>query len=523
MKKNKILIGVLALSLLPKLSYAAGDIKIYIDDKEIKSDVSAVIEDGRTLVPLRMISEGLGADVNWEGATRGVEISKNNKEPLWIYCDSNIAKVNNNKIMYLEKAPKIINDRTFVPLRFIAESFDLVDKDNYKTAVLWDEGTRSVKIYSDINNTNMSEEDVFLSQLEKIQNILINMSKGLATENNEIEKTNIINKNKERIEKISSEIVVPEKHKVKYTEYKNILNQINPSNINISELNKTYEIISGKEIKIPKKAENKQIVNTKDIDVNAVKFIKNGKDITSPNKIINENGNILIPVDLLAKIRDTFSSYHKIEEGMVVLELGVYDPLFANIYIDKKMYHMPVDSFGMMTYESKFIGDIFYVPMESITHTNKYGYIIKDNIINIYNREHNNGNLKGLLEMQYELYEAYPYNDFINKLDDSLIYNVVSNMGLREKNKLDLNLKLNGGPEVDKKVGEFLKIRKEMANRQANTDILWMDGYNHSDIEQSTYAKNIVNKNLWDLPEKYKQLEKLYDEILEIYVQNGYI
>lgn len=184
---------------------------------------------------------------------------------------------------------------------------------------------------------------------------------------------------------------------------------------------------------------------------------------------------------------------------------------------------MPVDSFGMMTYESKFIGDIFYVPMESITHTNKYGYIIKDNIINIYNREHNNGNLKGLLEMQYELYEAYPYNDFINKLDDSLIYNVVSNMGLREKNKLDLNLKLNGGPEVDKKVGEFLKIRKEMANRQANTDILWMDGYNHSDIEQSTYAKNIVNKNLWDLPEKYKQLEKLYDEIVEIYVQNGYI
>lgn len=332
MKKNKILIGALALSLLPKLSYAAGDIKIYIDDKEIKSDVSAVIEDGRTLVPLRMISEGLGADVNWEGATRGVEISKNNKEPLWIYCDSNIAKVNNNKIMYLEKAPKIINDRRFVPLRFIAESFDLVDKDNYKTAVLWDEGTRSVKIYSDINNTNMSEEDVFLSQLEKIQNILINMSKGLATENNEIEKTNIINKNKERIEKISSEIVVPEKHKVKYTEYKNILNQINPSNINISELNKTYEIISGKEIKSPKKAENKQIVNTKDIDVNAVKFIKNGKDITSPNKIINENGNILIPVDLLAKIRDTFPSYHKIEEGMVVLELGVYDPLFANIY-----------------------------------------------------------------------------------------------------------------------------------------------------------------------------------------------
>lgn len=520
MKKNKILIGALALSLLPKLSYAAGDIKIYIDDKEIKSDVSAVIEDGRTLVPLRMISEGLGADVNWEGATRGVEISKNNKEPLWIYCDSNIAKVNNNKIMYLEKAPKIINDRTFVPLRFIAESFDLVDKDNYKTAVLWDEGTRSVKIYSDINNTNMSEEDVFLSQLEKIQNILINMSKGLATENNEIEKTNIINKNKERIEKISSEIVVPEKHKVKYTEYKNILNQINPSNINISELNKTYEIISGKEIKSPKKAENKQIVNTKDIDVNAVKFIKNGKDITSPKKVIDYNGKTMIPVDFLAKLFNRNLEYEvSADKKFAYLLLEGETFLDGFVYLEN-VKEMAIHNFWYaIESEPKIINKVMYVPLSSINDGYNYGFFIKNNVVKIYDLNKDNGKINNLLTLQVmvKYFDIYVLE---NNLFRDTFYETDGPMhsdAIYDDEYIDVMVDpiFKDNRDVVQKVDAFNKLGREITVKYYNAEKEVMD----SDGRELEKMFPIFDSVLKDI----ENLEKIYDEIVEIYVQNGYI
>ena len=45
--------------------YASGGIKIVIDSKEVQSDVAPVVDEGRTLVPLRVISESLGANVEW--------------------------------------------------------------------------------------------------------------------------------------------------------------------------------------------------------------------------------------------------------------------------------------------------------------------------------------------------------------------------------------------------------------------------------------------------------------------------
>ncbi|MDR1558766.1 MAG: copper amine oxidase N-terminal domain-containing protein [Clostridiales bacterium] len=81
-----------------------------------------IIENSRTLVPLRFISENLGAQVGWDDATRNVTITDgSNKIELVI---GNNKPTLNGKVIQIDAAPKIFNDYTYVPLRFIAESLN---------------------------------------------------------------------------------------------------------------------------------------------------------------------------------------------------------------------------------------------------------------------------------------------------------------------------------------------------------------------------------------------------------------
>ena len=83
---------------------------------------SAVIVDGTTLVPVRVISENLGATVTWDGAARqvGVEVSSGDVVRLTIGSTAVVGKDT-----ALLQAPVIINDLTYVPLRFIGELLGL--------------------------------------------------------------------------------------------------------------------------------------------------------------------------------------------------------------------------------------------------------------------------------------------------------------------------------------------------------------------------------------------------------------
>ncbi len=77
-----------------------------------------IIEDS-TFVPLRFLSEGFGAEVSYDGATRGVRIVHEGNT-LELTIDSLDAKMNGEAIT-LDKAPIIKGDRTIVPLRNITE------------------------------------------------------------------------------------------------------------------------------------------------------------------------------------------------------------------------------------------------------------------------------------------------------------------------------------------------------------------------------------------------------------------
>lgn len=95
-------------------------ISILVNGKLISADTAPMIQNDRTLVPMRTIFEALGADVQWDQATRTVTGTKDGQEVV-LQIDNGVAKVNGQDVA-LDAAPTIINDRTVVPLRFVGEA-----------------------------------------------------------------------------------------------------------------------------------------------------------------------------------------------------------------------------------------------------------------------------------------------------------------------------------------------------------------------------------------------------------------
>lgn len=106
-----------------------GSTAVLVDDQAIINDVAPVIHNDRTLVPIRVITEALGGQIAWNEAAKEVALTVNGKE-----IKMTIGKV-------LEKygvAPVIIGDRTFVPVRFVADELGAV--------ITWDDATKTVTI-----------------------------------------------------------------------------------------------------------------------------------------------------------------------------------------------------------------------------------------------------------------------------------------------------------------------------------------------------------------------------------------
>lgn len=107
---------------------------IYINDSPKEIDVPPKIIEGRTYLPIRWIAEPLGAEVEWNGNEKKVTvILKSTIIELWI--NKNVAKVNENYVFIdadnPNVVPLIIQGRTMLPIRFVAESLGCkVDWDN---------------------------------------------------------------------------------------------------------------------------------------------------------------------------------------------------------------------------------------------------------------------------------------------------------------------------------------------------------------------------------------------------------
>lgn len=134
MNKKRFLMMALAFAAAVSLaSSALAASKIFVDLQEVQSDASPQIVNGRTMVPVRAITEMIGYDVNWVADKRQVEVWEPSRQ------HPSVIMVIGNKTAYYEKyqeelgervsyeatldsPPVLINGRTFVPLRFISEA-----------------------------------------------------------------------------------------------------------------------------------------------------------------------------------------------------------------------------------------------------------------------------------------------------------------------------------------------------------------------------------------------------------------
>lgn len=121
---------------------AAREVSVVFDGEKMSFDVNPYIDNDRTLVPMRAIFEKAGATITWDGDSRTViaayKVGDAQKFVI-LQIDNQNAFVDGEK-KTLDVPAKIVNDRTFVPLRFVMEELG--------SEVTWDPDTYTVNIKS---------------------------------------------------------------------------------------------------------------------------------------------------------------------------------------------------------------------------------------------------------------------------------------------------------------------------------------------------------------------------------------
>ncbi|UNK20375.1 family 10 glycosylhydrolase [Paenibacillus sp. N3/727] len=126
-----LLLSLLCLpSVVPAAQAKSPGISIFLDGQKLDSDISPYIlpKVNVTMVPTRVISEGLGASVNWDQKSKTVTVSKDGLQ-LVMTSGRTTALVNGSSVS-LDASVQIKNSRVMVPIRFISENLGLTVKWN---------------------------------------------------------------------------------------------------------------------------------------------------------------------------------------------------------------------------------------------------------------------------------------------------------------------------------------------------------------------------------------------------------
>ena len=130
-------------------AFADTVVMVYVDNEKVDFDVNPIIENGRTLIPLRGVFEKLGANVDWNKNISEVVIKDKSSE-IQMLLGKNKVMVN-GEIHDIDVPTRMINSRTFAPLRFITEKLG--------HTIRWDDSTNSVYITKN-NNVPVSQNRI---------------------------------------------------------------------------------------------------------------------------------------------------------------------------------------------------------------------------------------------------------------------------------------------------------------------------------------------------------------------------
>ena len=105
------------------------------------------------MIPVRGVLEKMGKTVEWDGDSRSITVSDGQKTVLLTVGNEiiKIADGNDVRTVTLDTAPVIINDKTLLPIRAVAEEFGAF--------VYWQDSIRSVIITTDVYPDKLVQEE----------------------------------------------------------------------------------------------------------------------------------------------------------------------------------------------------------------------------------------------------------------------------------------------------------------------------------------------------------------------------
>ncbi|MGE6604697.1 stalk domain-containing protein [Lysinibacillus fusiformis] len=111
---------IVPLLLQPATAQAAKAITITVDGVQLKTDQPPAMIQGRVMLPLRAIFEALGASVNWDSRSQTVTGYKGDTTVV-LKMKSKVATINGQSVT-LDVPAQILRGRTMVPVRFVSEA-----------------------------------------------------------------------------------------------------------------------------------------------------------------------------------------------------------------------------------------------------------------------------------------------------------------------------------------------------------------------------------------------------------------
>ncbi len=164
-----MLSGIIGTALVVSAS-AAENISVNVNGTAVEfEDQAPVIVNERTLIPLRGTFEALGADVDWNSATKTIVVSTGNTT-ITLAVGSSVMTVENNGVtssVELDAAPEIINNRALIPVRAVGEAIGATvswDAENSQVNIVTEEESESVSVFDKIDNTKWQyneDDDVY--------------------------------------------------------------------------------------------------------------------------------------------------------------------------------------------------------------------------------------------------------------------------------------------------------------------------------------------------------------------------
>jgi hypothetical protein len=128
---------VIIFSVLTTTTFASSSgVTVILDGNRLLFDVQPQIINSRTMVPLRVVFEAMGAEIAWDGGTQTATATKGDTVVVLKIGDT--SPTINGRVVTIDQPGIIVDGRTLAPLRFVAEAFG--------GNVAWDSGTQTASI-----------------------------------------------------------------------------------------------------------------------------------------------------------------------------------------------------------------------------------------------------------------------------------------------------------------------------------------------------------------------------------------